>query len=54
MPPWLFPRSDPSMITESDIPVGKSPDVTVLGSSRGRTLCRVSSGEYEFKSGYSK
>ena len=44
-----IPQADPGMISENDIPVKNSEDVEVLNSSEGKTMCRISSGEYIFK-----
>jgi alpha-L-rhamnosidase len=46
----VIPQADPDMIMENDIPVTKSRDVQVISSSNGKTMCRISSGEYLFKS----
>jgi alpha-L-rhamnosidase len=44
-----IPQSDTGMITENGIPITESRDVQVISSSNGKTMCRISSGEYLFK-----
>lgn len=45
-----LPGTDPGKITENDIPISGSDFIKVKGIRKERTLCEVSSGEYNFKS----
>jgi alpha-L-rhamnosidase len=48
------PQADPGMITENDIPITESGNLKIISSSDGKTMCRISSGEYIFKVKYIK
>jgi alpha-L-rhamnosidase len=48
------PQPDPALISGNDIPVTDSGNVEVINSSRGKTMCRISSGEYIFKAKLAK
>jgi alpha-L-rhamnosidase len=44
-----IPDADPSTITANDLPVSGSEDVKIVGTEEGKTICKISSGEYLFK-----
>jgi alpha-L-rhamnosidase len=44
-----LPQADSNMITENDILISEAKDVKVISSSNGKTMCKISSGEYLFK-----
>ena len=47
-----IPQPDPDLITESKIPLKENPDISITGTLNGKTRCRISSGEYMFKTRY--
>jgi alpha-L-rhamnosidase len=49
-----IPQADPGMITENDIPITDSGIQKNISSLNGKTMCRISSGEYLFKAKYIK
>ncbi|MCX6254482.1 MAG: family 78 glycoside hydrolase catalytic domain [Bacteroidia bacterium] len=49
-----IPQVDPDKVLESDQPVTQSKYVKKVEASSGRTLCEISSGEYIFKTLFSK
>lgn len=49
-----IPQADPSLITENNIRLNDSKDVRDIASSEGTTRCRISSGEYSFKTEYTR
>ena len=44
-----LPHADSGMITENEIPISDSGNIEIISSSNGKTMCRISSGEYLFK-----
>jgi hypothetical protein len=50
----VIPQVNPDNILESDQPVTQSKDVKKVKTSSGKTLCEISSGEYIFKTSFSK
>jgi hypothetical protein len=44
-----IPQADPDKITESNIPVTSSENITIKNGSDGRTLLGTGSGEYVFR-----
>ncbi|MCE5346061.1 MAG: glycoside hydrolase family 78 protein [Bacteroidales bacterium] len=48
------PQSDPTRITENNIPIAESREVKVISEANGKTLCGISSGEYLFKTPFIK
>jgi len=44
-----LPQADSNMITGNDIPISETKDIKVISSSNGKTMCKISSGEYLFK-----
>ena len=49
-----IPQVNPDNVLESDQPVTQSKDVKKVKASSGKTLCEISSGEYIFKTSFSK
>jgi alpha-L-rhamnosidase len=47
-----IPQADPDQITENNISLKESRDIVVAGRTNGKTRCRISSGEYFFKTRY--
>ncbi len=47
-------QANAGKITESNLPLGDSKEVSVLKESMGKTYCRIGSGEYHFKSAFIK
>jgi alpha-L-rhamnosidase len=45
-----IPRAEAGQVTEGDIPVMDSGDVTLMPPEEGQTVCRILSGTYLFKS----
>ena len=47
-----IPQADPGQITENHIPLKDNGDISIAGSANGKTRCRISSGEYLFRTSY--
>jgi hypothetical protein len=47
-----IPQADPDLITENNISIKDNRDIRITGTSNGKTGCRISSGEYLFKTRY--
>jgi alpha-L-rhamnosidase len=47
-----IPQADPGQITENNISLKENRDIIIEGNANGKTRCRISSGEYLFKTSY--
>ncbi len=47
----VLPQSDPGKITGNSLPLNSSDNIKIAGSSAGRTICRIGSGNYSFTTG---
>jgi alpha-L-rhamnosidase len=49
-----IPQTDRSMIYESEVPVSQSKQVMISGGNALKTFCKISSGEYIFRTSFRK
>lgn len=50
----VIPQADPGLITENNINIKDSHDLRIISLPDGKTRCQISSGDYLFKTRYSK
>ena len=49
-----LPQADPDKITENNKPIRNLKEVRIINEADGKTMCKISSGEYLFKTPYIK